>query len=67
MLCNTSKGAKSSATIYSVVKTAKANGLVVEKYLIYLMGVVSNLEFKDKDTLLNHMPWYKELPKDVRL
>lgn len=67
LMCNTSKGAKSSATIYSVVETAKANGLVVEKYLVYLMNILSNLEIKDKDTLLKYMPWSKELPEKLRL
>ena len=66
-MCNTPKGARASATIYSLVKTAKANGLVVEKYLVYLMDVLSNLENKDKDTLLKHMPWSKELPEDIKL
>ena len=66
-MCNTPKGARASATIYSIVETAKANGLVVEKYLVYLMDVLSNLENKDKDTLLKHMPWSKELPEDIKL
>lgn len=51
-----SKGARASATIYSVVERAKANGLVVEKYLVYLMDALSNLETKDNDTLLKYMP-----------
>lgn len=67
MLCNTSNGARSSAAIYSIVETAKANNLVVEKYLIYLMDVLCNLENKNKDTLLKHMPWSKELPEEVKL
>ena len=67
VLCNTSNGARSSATIYSIVETAKANNLVVEKYLIYLMDILCNLESKDKDNLLKHMPWSKELPDDVKL
>jgi transposase len=67
LLCNTPKGARSSATIYSVVETAKANGLVVEKYLVYLMDVLCNLENKNKDTLLKYMPWSKELPETVKL
>jgi transposase len=69
LLCNTPKGARSSATIYSVIETAKANGLAVEKYLVYLMDVLSNLEVKDKnkDTLLKYMPWSKELPEEVHL
>lgn len=59
----------SSATIYSVIETAKANGLAIEKYLVYLMDVLSNLEVKDKnkDTLLKYMPWSKELPEEVHL
>lgn len=69
MLHNTSKGAESSATIYSVIETAKANGLAVEKYLVYLIDMLSNLEDKDKnkDTLIKYMPWSKELPKEVFL
>jgi transposase len=34
LMSNTPKGARLSATIYSVVETAKSNGLVVEKYLV---------------------------------
>jgi transposase len=67
LMCNTAKGANASATLYSVVETAKANGLSVEKYLVYLMDVLCNLENKDKDTLLKHMPWSKDLPETVRL
>lgn len=40
VLHNTSRGASSSATIYSVIETAKANGLAVEKYLTYLIDVL---------------------------
>ena len=67
LMCNTPKGAKASATIYSVVETAKSNGLVVEKYLVYLMDMLSNLENNDKDTLLKHMPWSKDLPETIKL
>jgi transposase len=67
LMCNTPKGARSSATIYSVVETAKANGLIVEKYLVYLMDVLCNMESIDKDTLLKYMPWSKDLPEGVRL
>lgn len=69
LLHNSPKGARASATIYSLIETAKANNLAVEKYLIYLMDVLSSLEDKDKikDTLLVHMPWSDELPKEVLL
>ncbi|MDT8719032.1 transposase, partial [Clostridium sp. 19966] len=69
VLHNTSRGASASATIYSVIETAKANGLAVEKYLVYLIDVLSNLEDKDKnkDTLLKHMPWSEQLLANVFL
>lgn len=67
LMCNTPKGTRASATIYSVVETAKTNGLAVEKYIVYLMEVLSNLENMNKDTLLKHMPWSTELPETVKL
>jgi transposase len=69
VLQNTSKGASASATIYSLIETAKANALSVEKYLIYLMDVLSNLEDKDKnkETLMKYMPWSSDLPENVFL
>jgi len=69
LLCNTAKGARSSAVIYSVIETAKASGLAIEKYLVYLMDALSNLEVKDRtrNTLLKYMPWSKELPQEVLL
>lgn len=36
LFANTSKGATSISTIYSIAETAKANKLVVERYLVYL-------------------------------
>ena len=64
---NTPRGAIASAAIYSVIETAKANRLDVERYLVYLMDVLSNLENKDADELLKYMPWSKELPETVKL
>lgn len=63
----TARGANSSAIIYSIVETAKANDLVVEKYLLYLMDILSSMELKDKQKLLKYMPWSDELPESVRL
>lgn len=67
ILCNTPKGAKSSAIIYSLIETAKANNLSVENYLTFLMNVMGDLEIKDKSTLLKYLPWSKELPMDLYL
>lgn len=62
LFSNTPKGARSSAIIYSIIETAKANGLAVEKYLIYLFDVLSKTENRDMDFLKDYMPWSSELP-----
>ena len=45
LFSNTAKGAKSSTTIYSIIKTAKANGLIVEKYLVYFFDMISKWSY----------------------
>lgn len=63
LFANTGRGAKSSATIYSIIETAKSHGLSVEKYLVYLMDALSN-----KTTEIeNVMPWSKLLPEDLKI
>ncbi|NYC73622.1 hypothetical protein DE167_004088 [Clostridium beijerinckii] len=51
MFSKTSKGASSSALLYSIIETAKANGLVTEKYLVYLFEVLASSEIKERDIL----------------
>ncbi len=41
LFSTSSKGAKASAMIYSIIETAKANNLIVEKYLTYLFDMLS--------------------------
>ena len=62
LFSNTPKGAKSSAIIYSIIETAKANSLVVEKYLIYLFDILSKTENRDMHLLKDYMPWSSKLP-----
>lgn len=31
---------------YRIIETAKANGLIVEKYLVYLFDMISNIDTK---------------------
>lgn len=62
LFSNTPKGAKSSAIIYSIIETAKANSLVVEKYLIYLFNILSKTENRDMHLLKDCMPWSSKLP-----
>lgn len=67
LFSNTPKGALSSATLFSIIETAKANQLIVEKYLIYLMEQLANRDVNDPDDLLKIMPWSKELPNELKI
>jgi transposase len=69
LFSNTSKGAKASALIYSIIETAKANDLMVEKYLLHLINRLSNLDKVDRtrENLLELMPWSKTLPEELKI
>lgn len=67
LFSNTAKGAKSSATIYSIIETAKANGLIVEKYLVYLFDMISKLDIDNKEVIPDIIPWSKKLPPELRV
>lgn len=62
LFANTGKGAQASATIYSIIETAKSYGLSVEKYLVYLMNGLSN----ETTSIEDIMPWSKSLPEDLK-
>lgn len=62
MFSNTPKGATSSATIYSVVETAKENGLNPFIYLMYLFERLPNMNIEDKNALDELLPWSIMLP-----
>lgn len=63
-LIDTVNGAKSSAMLYSIVETAKANELNIYQYFKHLLTEIpkhmddTNLDFLDK-----MLPWSKELPE----
>lgn len=67
MFSKTAKGAKSSALLYSIVETTKANGLAVEKYLVYLFEMLANAEFKERDILEKCMPWAENIPDELHI
>jgi hypothetical protein len=60
---NTPRGARASSVIYSVIETAKVNGLRVFEYLKYLFQVMPNMTGDNLDVLL---PWSKFLPGWLR-
>ncbi|GFR36608.1 IS66 family transposase [Thermobrachium celere] len=67
LFANTAKGATASSIIYSIIETAKANNLVVEKYLIYLFDNLSKIDIQDSDSLGNLMPWSHKIPEDMKI
>lgn len=67
LFANTANGATSSANIYSIVETAKANNLVVERYLVYLFDNLSKIDVKDSESLENLMPWSNKIPEKMKI
>ena len=67
LFSNTPKGAASSATIYSVVETAKKNGLNPFNYLVYLLDTLPNIDINDNDALDKLMPWEKSLTNNCKV
>ena len=59
LFSNTSKGAKSSATIYSIIETAKANSLILKKYLVYLFDKISEIGIDNKEILLDQRSFHQ--------
>lgn len=60
---NTVKGATSSAIIYSIVETAKENGLNPFNYLSYLFEKLPNMDLTDKTKLDQLLPWSTSIPE----
>ena len=61
LFCKNANGAEKTAKIFSIVQTARANGLQVEEYLKYL------IENIDKVELEKLLPWHKDLPDKLRI
>ena len=67
VMIDTIAGAKASAVVYSLVETAKANGLNPEKYLDYLLTVIpEHMNDKNRDFLDDLAPWSDKLPESVK-
>jgi len=62
LFSNTPKRARASATIYSIVETAKENGLNPFEYLKYLFEKLPNMDIEDKEALDEILPWSTTLP-----
>jgi len=66
LFCNAHRRAKASATIYSIVETARKNGLNPYTYLEYLFEEMPNMDIADPQQLERLFPWSKELPARCR-
>lgn len=66
LFSNTPKGAKASAIIYSLIETAKENGLNPFPYLEYLFHQLPNADLRDQETLKRFLPWSEDLPASCR-
>ena len=58
LLANTPEGARASAVIFSMIETAKANGVNPSGYLTYLFEQLLNQgNISDPATLDGPLPW----------
>lgn len=67
LFSNTPKGAKASATIYSIVESAKENGLNPYAYLQYLFEKLPNMNIQDHTVMDELLPWSSTLPFNCRI
>jgi hypothetical protein len=67
LFANTPGGARSSATIYSLVETAKENGLNPLSYLTYLFEQLPNINLKDPTAVDELLPWSEAVPSRCRV
>jgi len=63
LFSNTPKGARASATIYSIVETAKENGLNPFEYLKYLFEKLPNMDIEDKEALDEILPMVNQFTR----
>ncbi len=56
-----------SAITYSLVETAKENGLDPVSYLQHLFEQLSNLDCEEPDALNTLLPWSEELPEHIEV
>ena len=63
LFANTVKGAKASSVIYSIVETAKENGLKPFEYLTFLLRTIPGATTGELDSLL---PWGDAVPEGCR-
>jgi hypothetical protein len=66
LFANTPRGARASAVTYSIVETAKENGLNPFLYLQHLFEQLPNIDANDEGALDKLLPWSQTLPDVIR-
>ena len=62
LFCDTVRGAKASAAVYSLIETAKACNLDVFDYLEYLLTMLPSVDFRNHPEYLDdYLPWGKRV------
>ena len=65
-MIDTINGAKSSAIIYSIAETAKANNLKPYEYFEYLLTEIpKHMDDTDRSFLDDLLPWPEKLPENI--
>ena len=68
LFCDTAKGADASALCFSVIETAKHNGLDPFGYLLFLLQELPKLgENPTEEQLVPLLPWAESLPEYCKL
>lgn len=66
-MIDTVNGATSSAVIYSIAETAKANQLKPYEYFEYLLTEIpKHMDDKNSNFLEELLPWSETLPENIR-
>lgn len=67
LFADTPKGASASAAVYSIIETAKANGLNVYTYLEYLFLYMPDTDWRNYPELLDDlMPWSEAVQAECK-
>ena len=67
LFANTPRGARTSAIIYSIVETAKENGLNPFDYLKYLFEQIKTIDPADVSTINLLLPWNEDVQAALRI
>ena len=66
-MIDTINGAHSSAIIYSIAETAKANNLKPYDYFVYLLEEIpKHMDEEDRSFFEDLLPWSQKLPEGIR-